>query len=57
VAVALALTFNTFVAQIIIVDGSSMEPTLHNSERMFVTRYTYRFRLPERGEVVILALS
>lgn len=54
VAVALALTFNTFVAQLIIVDGSSMAPTLHNGERMFVTRYTYRFRLPERGEVVIL---
>lgn len=53
VAVALALTFNTFVAQLIIVDGSSMVPTLHNSERMLVTRFTYRFRLPQRGEVVV----
>lgn len=54
VAVALALTFNTFVAQIIIVDGTSMEPTLMNRERMLVTRFTYRIRMPERGEIVIL---
>lgn len=52
-AVALALLFNTFVAQLVVVEGSSMIPTLQDRERMLVTRSTYRLRMPMRGEVVV----
>ena len=36
-----------------VVDGSSMEPTLHNAERLLVSKLTYRFGDPQRGDVII----
>ncbi|HET7560304.1 MAG TPA: signal peptidase I [Limnochordia bacterium] len=53
IAVVLALVIITFVAQSYVVDGPSMEPTLHNGERLLVDKLTYRFRAPERGEIII----
>ena len=35
------------------VQGQSMEPTLHNGEYILVDKLTYRFRSPERGDVVV----
>ncbi|MDD2956877.1 MAG: signal peptidase I [Oscillospiraceae bacterium] len=53
VAVVLASLINEYVFQIIPVLGSSMEPTLYTGDRMVVTKFTYKTRVPERGEIVI----
>lgn len=53
IAVVLAFIIIVFVAQAFVVQGSSMEPTLHDSERVLVDKMTYRFRDPQRGEIVV----
>lgn len=35
------------------VDGPSMEPTLHNQERIMVDKVSYRFHAPTRGDVIV----
>jgi signal peptidase I len=44
----------TIVVQVYLVDGASMEPTLHTAERLLVNKFVYRFRLPAAGEIVVL---
>jgi signal peptidase I len=36
-----------------IVDGTSMEPNLHNQEWMMVDKWSYLLRAPARGDVVV----
>ena len=36
------------------VEGSSMEPTLYTKEYIIVDKISYRFKEPERGDVVVL---
>ncbi len=52
-AYLLATLISTYIFQIIPVMGESMTPTLQSGERMFVTKFTYYFREPERHEIVI----
>ena len=52
-AAILALLIMTFVARAFTVDGPSMLPTLHDGERLMVDKLTYRFRDPQRGEIVV----
>ncbi len=52
-AVLLALFIMAFVARTFTVDGPSMLPTLHSGERLLVDKLTYRFREPQRGEIVV----
>lgn len=49
----LALFIRIFIAQPFIVNGASMEPTFESGEYLIVDELTYRFREPERGEVVV----
>ncbi len=54
-AVLIALLINLFLAQATVVQGQSMEPNLHNNERVIVEKVTYRFfHGPRRGDIVIL---
>ena len=53
IAGILAIFIITFVAQSFIVDGKSMYPTLNHGERLFVNKFIYRFRPPERFEIII----
>lgn len=53
VALVLAAFIMTFVARSFLVQGSSMEPTLHHGERLLVNRFVYRFSEPERGDIVV----
>lgn len=54
VAALLVVTvLRMFVFTIIRVDGRSMQPTLMNGERLFVTVYDVKFGSAERGNVVI----
>lgn len=43
----------TFVGQRTKVDGSSMEPALSNGDNLIVEKISYRFRDPERYDVVV----
>ena len=43
----------TFVGQRTEVNGSSMEPTLSNNDNLIVDKISYRFREPERFEIVV----
>ncbi len=53
IALAIVLVVRTFVFQPFLVVGSSMEPTFNGGNYLLVDELTYRFRPPERGEVVV----
>ncbi|HEY8496808.1 MAG TPA: signal peptidase I [Limnochordales bacterium] len=53
IAGALAGFIITFVAQSFLVQGSSMEPTLVDGQRLLVDKITYRLREPRRGEIIV----
>lgn len=53
VAVALALFIRTFIVELYMVEGPSMQPTLVNSERLVVSKFIYRFQQPVKGDVVV----
>ena len=52
-AVLIALLIRTFLFTLIRVDGHSMDDTLHNGERLFVSVLDVRLSGVERGDVVI----
>ncbi len=56
VAVLLAWVLRSVVVQPYRVEGTSMETSLHDSERLFINRLVYHLRPPRRGEVVIVDL-
>lgn len=51
VAVVLALLINQFLFAIVQVEGSSMVPTLHDKERLVVTKLLYK---PKQHDIVII---
>ena len=51
IALAIALVIKAFLFDIVVVDGSSMFPTLEDGERLIVTKIGYE---PENGDIVIL---
>jgi len=53
IAVAAVFIVRSFIAQPFLVSGSSMEPGFSNGNYLLVDELTYRFRNPERGEVVV----
>ena len=53
VAVVLAFFIRQFIVELYIVDGPSMRPTLQSQERLVVNKFIYRFRPPERGEILV----
>jgi signal peptidase I len=52
-AVVLALLIRAFLFEIILVDGSSMLPTLNDADRVFVNKIGYIIGKPEHGDVII----
>ena len=56
IAVALLVAFlvRTFVLAHFVVDGTSMSTTLHDGDRVFVNKLSYRLHDPGRGDVVVL---
>ncbi len=53
IAGIIAFIIHTFLFALVIVDGSSMEPTLHNSERLILNKISYSFNQPERGDIIV----
>lgn len=52
-AAVLAAFIIIFIAQSHLVDGESMENTLHHRERLMVDKISYRFIEPKRGEIIV----
>lgn len=53
IAFALAFIVRTFFFAPIVVDGPSMQPTLHDRDQMIVNKFNYRISEPERFDVVV----
>ncbi|HOB91794.1 MAG: signal peptidase I [Bacillota bacterium] len=53
IAAVLSIFIITFVMQSFLVEGSSMYPTLSDRDRLFVNKLVYRFREPQRGEIIV----
>ncbi len=53
IALALAFFLRTLVVESFQVSGNSMEPTLHDGERLLINKLTYHFRPPAPGEIVV----
>ena len=53
VATLIVVPLRLWVAQPFIVRGASMEPTYENSEYLVVDEFSYHFRVPQRGEVIV----
>ncbi|KKU91732.1 MAG: Signal peptidase I [Candidatus Jorgensenbacteria bacterium GW2011_GWA1_48_11] len=53
IAVVAVLLIRAYVAQPFLVSGSSMEPNFNNGNYLLIDELTYRFRPPERGEVIV----
>ena len=53
-ALVIVIVVNLFIAQATRVEGQSMEPNLHNNERLIIEKISYRFREPARGDIVVL---
>lgn len=52
-AVILALLIRTFVVQAFKIPTGSMRMTLIEGDRILVNKFIYRFRAPERGDIVV----
>ncbi len=51
VALIVVVMVNLFVGRITVVDGDSMLPTLHHTERLWISRLFYT---PENGDIVVV---
>lgn len=52
-SVVLALGIRQFVAEARYIPTGSMEPTLQVNDRLVVEKMSYRFTVPERGDIVV----
>ncbi|MBC8060462.1 MAG: signal peptidase I [Clostridiaceae bacterium] len=53
IAAIAAFLIVTFIIRPVAVDGSSMFPTLHNKDRLFIEKVTYYFRDPVADDIVV----
>ncbi|MEM7126955.1 MAG: signal peptidase I [Chloroflexota bacterium] len=53
-ALVLALVIHLFLAQATVVYGRSMEPNLSEYQRLIIDKLSYRFRVPQRNDIVVL---
>ena len=55
IAFGLAVLIKTFLAQAFFIPSESMVPTLEVGDRILVNKLVYRFRDPQRGEIIVFA--
>jgi len=53
VSLIIIVPIRAYVVQPFYVDGASMEPNFHDGEYLIVDEISYRFKEPERGDIVI----
>lgn len=54
VAALIVVPLRMFIFQPFLVKGDSMVPNFHSGDYLIVDELSYRFRSPERGEVIVL---
>lgn len=54
IAIVLAIFIRTFLFAPYLVEGASMESTLHNHDRLVVNKAIYLIGEPKRGDIVVL---
>lgn len=52
-AVAIAMVIRTFIVAPFKIPSGSMRPTLIEGDRILVSKFVYRFREPQRGEIIV----
>lgn len=53
IAILLALIIRAFLVEVFLVQGQSMLPTLHDRERLIVSKVQFYYREPLYGEIVV----
>ena len=53
IALILTLIIRAYVVQAFKIPSGSMRPTLIEGDKLFVNKFIYRFRSPERGDIVV----
>lgn len=53
VALVIVIPIRYFLFQPFVVKGQSMEPNFENGDYLIIDEISYRFRNPERGEVIV----
>lgn len=53
IAVILALIIRTFIVQAFKIPTGSMRPTLMEGDRILVNKFIYKFKEPQRGDVIV----
>jgi signal peptidase I len=53
ISIVIVIPFRLFIAQPFIVEGASMEPTFDTGEYLIVDEFSYRFKNPERGDIMV----
>jgi len=53
IAVILALLIRLFLFEVFVVEGRSMHPTLHETERLMVNKLVYLYDDPRPGDIVV----
>lgn len=53
IALVLALIIRTFIVQAFKIPSGSMKPTLQEGDRILVNKFIYRFKEPQRGDVIV----
>lgn len=53
IAIVLALVIRLFLLEVFVVEGSSMYPTLQETERLMVNKVVYHFDEPKVGDIVV----
>lgn len=53
ISLAIVFPIRAYVAQPFIVEGDSMEPNFSDGEYLIIDEISYRFKKPERGDVIV----
>ncbi len=53
IAIVLAFFIRYFIVELYMVEGPSMQPTLVSSERLVVNKFIYRFKTPQKGDIIV----
>lgn len=54
-SIILATAIRQFVAESRYIPSGAMQPTLQINDRLIIDKLTYRFRMPERGDIVVFS--
>lgn len=50
--VSIAIGVNQFILAMSVVSGTSMQPTLHDGDRLLINKFSFLFHTPKQGDVI-----